>query len=671
MNIFKEKQIKIKINTNRNMKTNPKKDDDFIILTSSMIKIMESSVKTSSIIEDYPYFTEEVEYPWNYLQQLSYRKVIEIFFNRESFVQMLVDYNPEYYRIQSNKTEKILENIEVDIEDLSTDKNELFNKTNKISQNNIMTMLKCLFPTKYPYKMNIKTSYDIKIRKFPQINFDYSEQILKLFGYFENKEEDMKSHPEYSYLKLNGKTYTITEVIWMNDLFNHPVYKLIVSDYYNLIVFKNMYSKKLQQNINNKKELLKKFENINYDDAKNDLNELLEKIGQDDVKRNLYAINEYDIKLIRNILNDLKIKIIDDNDINKFEEFYFDIEQIIKHINNYESNIERYSNTNLKITNDINIFFKNMKKLQIIIKDIRNSKYIFENYFIKFNKTIPTDKKIINDLKIKEDLKIYISFFEKLNNINEKIYPSNNQFLQNLVNNIIQKDESLEPTMKKLQNKSKEDLSEKNMQNFFKILNPSHVKDAVEPFKNYIKYLYTGINKKDDYYEIYLRMDLIEGEINDDNKQNIKCVYVGEKLTDKLDTLISFDYKNNNIELNPRRMFFVLDDMKGYSTVGRSLYEKDNKEKDNKEKDNKEKDNKEKDNKEKDNKEKDNKEKDNKEKDNMEKNKDKNKYRDTDRFDIDPYLLRNMFRQGGNKKSKSNKKYINNTRKLKSYFMMN
>jgi hypothetical protein len=104
MNIFKEKQIKIKINTNIN---NKNKEDELIILTSSMIKIIKSSIKSSIVLEEYPYFTDVVEYPWNYLQQLPYIKMVEIFFDHTTFVRMLIDYNPEYYRTESIKMEKM------------------------------------------------------------------------------------------------------------------------------------------------------------------------------------------------------------------------------------------------------------------------------------------------------------------------------------------------------------------------------------------------------------------------------------------------------------------------------------------------------------------------------------------------------------------------------------
>ena len=222
--------------------------------------------------------------------------------------------------------------------------------------------------------------------------------------------------------------------------------------------------------------------------------------------------------------------------------------------------------------------------------------------------------------------------------------------------NIRQDDSKLEPTNSS-ENIQDTIISEENTQNFLKILNPSHIKDAVEPFNNYIKYLYTGINShittnhNDDYYEIYLRMDLIEGEVTDDNKTNIKCVYIGEKLTDKLDTLLSFEnYKKNEIELNPRRMYFVLDEMKGYSIVGRTFDDEEKKEH---------------------KKEKDKKEEDKKEEEKKEEEKKEEKM--TNNYDVDPYFFRNMLERqgGGRRQSKSNKKNNNTTRKLKSYFMMN
>jgi hypothetical protein len=80
MNFFNEKPLIIKINTNLSMKNPNEKEDTFLTFTSSMIKMADSSIQTLLSLEEYPYFTSEVKYPWEYLQSLPYQRKLEFFY---------------------------------------------------------------------------------------------------------------------------------------------------------------------------------------------------------------------------------------------------------------------------------------------------------------------------------------------------------------------------------------------------------------------------------------------------------------------------------------------------------------------------------------------------------------------------------------------------------------
>lgn len=560
---FKEKQIKVRINTNLNMKKQSEPEDTYITLSSSMIKIMESSIETLLTLEEYPYFTAEVEYPWIYLQTLPYRRMIEFFFNRQSFIKILTEQNLGFVNTQFNKYNTYLKNSENNVLFTTNESNNAemskYDEKNKIVQKNIVIMMKCLFPTKYPYKTNIKTSYDIKIRKYPQLNLDVSQSFIKLFRITNNDKDDAAMHPEYSYLSLEGKIYTISEVIWINDIYNHPKYKKIVGIYHDLLDFKNTYSRILINEIKNKQDLIREFKNNNNTNAVQQLQNISREIQEsNNANRRIYIQDIIIIdKLIKYIekLNDFNYDTIE-TDVDAVYILYDDTKALINYISKYQSKIDDryYYNPYFKLTKDISNLFENVKMLQENVNYIRENNYILENYLKKINKKIVNDKKIIENEENRKIFKSYLDFFNELKNFDNKKYPTNNRFLQDLIDNVNKIDTMKTP----IANNDK-------TSNFIKLLNPSHIKDTNEPFKHFVKCIYTGVNEVEGAYEIYLRMDLIEGVVNDDNKKNIKCVYVGEKLTDKLDTLLS---KQNEWELNPRRMFFVLDEMKGYSIVG-------------------------------------------------------------------------------------------------------
>jgi hypothetical protein len=393
---------------------------------------MDSSVQTKLTLEEFPYFTAEVDYPLSYLQTLPYRTAVEFFFNRQNFIKILTENNEGFVSFESKRQESMYTNIENDIEETIFKQARTYDKINKTVQKNITIMLKCLFPTKYPYKTNIKSSYDIKIREYPQINLDIPQYVMNLFRFSSNAQDDAKTHPEYSYLKLETKLYTVSEVIWINDIYNHPKYKKIMSDYYNLIDFKNSYSKVLLKEIEDNKKKLINLQNESTDSAIAKLTEIQRELGEK---------FKYDKAIITKLLEYIdKINTFDydsiDRDVNAIDTLYDNIKLVMDNIKNYESKINDryYNNPYFKLTTDINNLFDNMKKLQTIVIFIRKNTYIYENYLKKLNKNFINDKKINENEETKNLFKYYLEFFQELKNFNDKTYPTNNGFLQDIIN---------------------------------------------------------------------------------------------------------------------------------------------------------------------------------------------------------------------------------------------
>jgi len=76
-----------------------------IELTSN---ILYSETKTSSItLSEYPYFTDSKLFPINYLQNLKYEELLNIFFNKETFTKMINNNgNDKEKDTKNNKTKK-------------------------------------------------------------------------------------------------------------------------------------------------------------------------------------------------------------------------------------------------------------------------------------------------------------------------------------------------------------------------------------------------------------------------------------------------------------------------------------------------------------------------------------------------------------------------------------
>jgi hypothetical protein len=181
----------------------------------------ENNDEKKSEMKEYPFFTESVPYPEETLKGKSYKDVLKIFFNKDSFMKTIIAPNQQNISETSN---------------------------NEIIEKNIMIMLDVLFPTSYPSSDNINTSYNKILLKTP---YKFSVDTRNITsGIFES------SVAEYSYLKLNGKTYTISEVIWMNDLLNHPVYKKLIDM---LIEYNEWAIEKSDHVKDEKKKLTQKF----------------------------------------------------------------------------------------------------------------------------------------------------------------------------------------------------------------------------------------------------------------------------------------------------------------------------------------------------------------------------------------------------------------------------
>jgi hypothetical protein len=170
--------IEIMIETNNNKTPFP--------LTYS--KIITSSKPDNIEIpgQQLPYFAPHIKYPKAYLEGKNYPSILKTFFDRTSFINNVV----------ANGTP-------------TTDY--------KVINENIVLMLNLLYPNTYPIQHNITTSFDKYLKQ--QRSQYRGNNITKL--------KKMMYGEQSEHAKLSANE-TISEIIWINDVINDPMYNTLM-----------------------------------------------------------------------------------------------------------------------------------------------------------------------------------------------------------------------------------------------------------------------------------------------------------------------------------------------------------------------------------------------------------------------------------------------------------
>lgn len=211
-------------------------DSKPVELTSDLIYHPELNIGKKVVLEKMPYFTASIKYPIDKLQllsKISYKKIVKFFFNKKYFESKLISIIK-----QTSQTD----NQEID----KTEKENIYNY-------NVMVMLHFLFPTVFPGVNNLVSSFDAYITgtkdsSLPTFSVPISGMV--------------SSKNNYSYLNLNGSKYTITKVIWLNDILNNPIYNELIDKYlsYKLWIKENEITTKTVVANGLKKKILKRLQ---------------------------------------------------------------------------------------------------------------------------------------------------------------------------------------------------------------------------------------------------------------------------------------------------------------------------------------------------------------------------------------------------------------------------
>jgi len=501
-------------------------------------------LKDKDEYSEYPFFSWWIPYPREVLVKMDYSSQVDFFFKKDEFIRILK--NTDSYQNFSKQMNQIkLTNIKTNQPFQTNIANNLFllDKTEKNDniRNNVMVMLTLLFPTSFPTNNNIINTYDTLFW-----NLSNKSSVSSIIPLLLNLTLGVESNkPKYSYIQIPSKgVCTVTQLAWLNDIYNHPEYKKIILEYQSFQIWKSTEKSRLNLEIEKEmgmykdenkigkiwNELLKKVDSMDENNIPKTLN-----ISYYGYSRQQPIIHpQDDFKKMKQILNNK------DNVINskKYNDLF--------NLKNYVNNVNKTLDKTLSLYNIKNIqnLFVSIEKIQVNYNIINK---FLDNDFISFdtlqNKNMDqfmTDDEVRIDQKVKQwtGYAKYNNFINLLNIFNRSNNESTNDLLQTTIDNFTYGN------------------SQDN--NFELLLNPSNSKN-----KKIINLVETGITiKKTNNVAntIYVRMDVIIGEVNDSNKNQINCVYNKDYLGSELESLLKSSDKF--WELNQNRFLFDLNNMK-------------------------------------------------------------------------------------------------------------
>jgi len=486
-----------------------------------------------------------------------------------------------------------LDNMKVSVDSQGPKKKmsglEYENERNKIGEKNIMIMIRLMFPTKYPLVGNIFSSFNSVVTGKNEFNLKWTDFIPNFF-----KKQVFEGLKDYSYLKLDGTIYTVTQAIWLNDIYNHKEYKQLIDKFEELQKWKD---KEIAKNDN---ELTKRY-----------------KLFQQTYRTGIYELNRGDIEIIRKTLDmnspeEGKSSITADR-LNKYktmvngviralEQFILAIQSEVINKNAMVDNATKFIELMAELRDNQNYrawfrienqekFDRIRRKMKEDIEFIKADRFILEMYLKRPGINMDYEKDTKHKPIIDRKYSTYTRFVENIRKFRAPILESSNLALQNTIEDFLNNTEKVKNVFIFLMNPVN---VKKNP--FSELAGKTSGEEADELREEAITYqerLNTGITIRPSaqegqpYYEVYIQVNVIGGEVNDDNKSAVDCMYQGESLGDKLARLLN-EALYLPWTMNNSRIFF--DITKGEAKSQIDKQEKEKKEKEEKEKAQKEKD---------------------------------------------------------------------------------
>lgn len=404
-----------------------------------------------------------------------------------------------------------------------------------ISEENIHIMLRMFFPTKYPFVGNYFSSFNSVIMRNPETHYSVYNIIPSFL-----RKKLVEGTTDYSYIKIDGKVYTITQVIWLNDIYNHTEYRKLVDQFQALTKWKDIQQTKLGMEVDNKVNKFRTTYGVNGP---------------------YYFQEDTDIDYIEKQFDETKMLTTNtpgtgygSTTIDKNIAYKNTLAQLVKTIKEFNSILTTNESNDVLFDTARNLialykeaktygttYFKEMDKHAKIVNamskdlnDIKVNQYIMDNYIGKPGVNLDYEREEDPQYKtiLTSKYKTYTDFAEKIQQFRPPNRESLNGLLQQTINEFL-------------------DNTEKYKGIFNYILNPYYIR--MNPLNkhpgidesdksNYVNRMKTGVSvlpSSEPGYEIYIHLNVIGGELNDGNKSFVDCLYQGDSLGGKLEYLVN------------------------------------------------------------------------------------------------------------------------------------
>jgi hypothetical protein len=412
----------------------------------------------------------------------------------------------------------------------------------KTTEKNVMIMLRLLFPTKYPVVGNVFSSFHSVVTGENDVKLKWTDFVP---GFL--KRHVFEGFADYSYLKIDGQVYTVVQAIWQNDIYNHKEYKKLIDQFEELQRWKEHQLVKISAELDKKRRAFKQaYESqFSQDDVENIRRTKLEKPEDEVSKRYNQSVDT-----LISIMKDL-IASIGRNDYLRMNDYANKFTEKFNSLRNSYEYRSLFNPQNQRKYEDIT------KKMREEIGNIQADEYILENYLKKPG--INLDYK--NDTKyrriMEQKYQTYVKFIDNIRNFRAPILESSNSLLQNSIEDFLNNTEKYKGVFNFLMNPVN---IKKNPFSLILPTSPLEEQDNIQrEAGKYPHRMNTGVsirpNSKGAYYEIYVQMNLIGGELNDENKSKIDCMYQGETLGDKLSRILN-EAIYHPWNINSTRIFF-------------------------------------------------------------------------------------------------------------------
>jgi hypothetical protein len=249
----------------------------------------------------------------------------------------------------------------------------------KNGDENVLMMLRLLFPTKYPIMGNVFSSFNSVILKTSDFTLSFSDFLPSFL-----RTKLIEGTALYSYLKIDGKVYTVAQAVWLNDIYNHKEYADLIDKFKKLKIWKDKASRKLNDEINLKASKFNTNYGAGFDTS--DINYI--KSQKKDASEATLKLLASGLALEKLTLEYRTYNATVDDFINTVETFQTSVKA--NDLENISDNAKNMVDTYKLVTKYGSNFFKPKDKFNQIIEnvnrdleDIRINEYIRDRYMLK------------------------------------------------------------------------------------------------------------------------------------------------------------------------------------------------------------------------------------------------------------------------------------------------